>query len=149
MLRTSMTVAAMLLVGVAVLFATRSAISNEGAAAATPAACPCGQCDAGCQCCLDDDVSCEDCACDKCECEGCDTTATASTKSCCDGKGNCKMTAHAEGAEAMTAAVAAACACGECDADCQCCSDDSVSCEDCSCESCQCTKCDDQVATSA
>ncbi|WP_160311453.1 hypothetical protein [Rhodopirellula islandica] len=153
MLRTSMMFAATVLVGVAILFAARSAVSSDNAPAVLGETCPCGQCEAGCDCCLDGDVSCDNCSCEACECDACDTAgnATAAPKmSCCAGS-SCGDAASDRVAsnDSLTSAIAEACICGQCDADCNCCLDESVDCDNCSCESCQCEGCVDAPATGA
>lgn len=153
MLRTSMMFAATVLIGVAILFATRSAISSDNASAQNGEACPCNQCDVGCDCCVNGDVNCDNCSCEACECDACDTAASdfaAAKMSCCAGK-TCENAANEKAAssDVLTSAVAAACVCGQCDADCNCCLDESVDCDNCSCEVCQCEGCVDAPATGA
>lgn len=151
MLRTSMTVAAIVLVGVAVLFASRNAISNESAANASAVSCPCGQCDSDCTCCTDENVSCDNCACDTCECTGCESTEQVASqpRACCSGKASCDLANASVDAGLIASVDDIECACGECDADCKCCSDQSVSCDDCSCESCECSGCVEETANNA
>ncbi|MFG0267206.1 MAG: hypothetical protein ACF8AM_18960 [Rhodopirellula sp. JB055] len=153
MLRTSMMFAATVLVGVAILFATRSAVSNENASAAGGKACPCGQCEVNCDCCVNGDTSCDDCSCETCQCDGCETADSsnaAAKMSCCAGS-SCENAAGEPVAksDSLTSAVDAACICGQCDAGCNCCLDESVDCDNCSCDSCQCDGCVDAPATGA
>lgn len=153
MLRSSMMFAATVLVGVAILFAARSAVSSDNASTLRGEVCPCGQCEAGCDCCLNEDVACDNCSCEACECDACETAAsdTAATKmSCCAGS-SCEATASESVAtsDSLTSAITAACICGQCDADCNCCLDEAVDCDNCSCESCQCDGCVDAPATGA
>lgn len=54
----------------------KSAASDESLTTTESDACPCGQCDLGCKCCTDENVSCEDCGCESCGCTACAEPAT-------------------------------------------------------------------------
>jgi len=145
MLRTLLALSATLLIGVATLYAVSG---NSESAVASVVPCPCGQCDLGCTCCLDDNVSCGDCQCESCGCDACATASTstlASAESCCskDASSCCasKSTDPISEVLASTTVASDACPCGQCDVGCTCCVDDNVACEDCQCESCGCELC--------
>ena len=65
--------------------------------------CACGQCEAGCTCCIDGGCVCSECACVEC---GCNTETSADLSaaaepSCCLG-GQCSLNATKEAAEVDT-----------------------------------------------
>ena len=144
MLRTSLVVVAFALVAVFAGLTIRNQVSaSAGAAPDTSlSGCPCGQCEAGCMCCLDETCTCSDCVCD----------ARDSNSACCEKKAACcadeKPACCSAGKSVAAATEPVVCPCGQCEDGCDCCFNDDVDCEDCPCEDCSCEQCA-TTATSA
>ena len=147
----------LMLAYVAIPVLAAATFNSSAVSTANSMTCPCGQCEAGCGCCLGGGCTCADCACEACGCDAgsslvstnADFSMMAAKSSCCAG-GTCSASKTVfETLANVSGAASQTCPCGQCEDGCGCCLGGGCTCADCACEACGCDASTSLVSASA